>query len=158
MNIALLKIRASVIAFAASLLFLIDLSLGWQRASVEIGGVVDVDATSSGWNGPGLVAGMLAIVLIVLALGEIGGRSAAARHVLAAALVPVALIATTAFAVFGGDASVDTSAVGIEVDRTLWPAWVGLGLSIVAGIAGLVPVAAELSELERPRIAPGSPA
>ena len=55
----------------ALLAFLGTLLLEWQRVSVEVAGAVHVEKTTIGWNGWGFVAGVLALLLLVLMFGEV---------------------------------------------------------------------------------------
>jgi hypothetical protein len=158
MNLQTLSRRAGMVAAAASLLFVVDLFLGWQRVSVEVAGVVDVEETSSGWHGWGFVAGVGALLLLAVAIGELRGAGTLTGHALVAAILAVGLLLFTCFAVFTGDASVDvaTGAVAVEVDSTLWPAWAGLVLAAIAAVAALFPLVAGLSSREPTGLAPPS--
>jgi hypothetical protein len=46
---------AAAVAAGAGMLLLADLSLGWYPVSVSAGGVVNVEASSSGWTNIGVV-------------------------------------------------------------------------------------------------------
>jgi hypothetical protein len=126
------------VAAIAAALFIADLFLGWQRTSVRVGGMVGVDHMASGWSGWGALAGLCAVVLVVLA---IGGRAQAS----ATAAAGAALFVLAALAVATADAHVSMHGrdVGLMVDSTRWPSWVGLGLAAVAALAGAAPFLAE---------------
>jgi hypothetical protein len=125
-------VSAQRILTAALLGFLVTLFLPWQEASVEVGTVVDVEATSSGWAGWGILAGLIALALLGLTVVRAG--LGAAEGVLG-----VALVAAAALAAFTGDASVTAQGV-VATQETLWPAWLGLLLAVVAGVAALAPL------------------
>jgi hypothetical protein len=129
--------RARAVAMAASLLLIADLFVGWQRTTVRVPGAVDLQATNSGWTGWGLVAGVLAVVVAVLALAGLRGRAA---HGGATLLAACGLLAATALAVLTGNADVRlvAGAVGVEVQATRWPAWAALALAVVVAAACLV--------------------
>jgi hypothetical protein len=136
---------ASIVALVASALLVGDLFLGWQRASVEVAGVVDVESTSMGWSGWGFSVGLLALLIMVVALAQLRGTRTVERHALTAGVLALGLLAATLLAVFSGDATVDVAGVAaVEVDSTQWPAWAGLVLGVIASVAALVPVVAEL--------------
>lgn len=146
---------AGLTAVVASSLLVADLFLDWQRAHVEIAGVVQTDTSSMGWGGWGSAVGVFALLILVVALRDLGGHDTTARHVVAVGLLPFALLASTVLTVFTGDASVDVAnTVSVEVDTTLWPAWVGLVLAAVASIAAFVPVLLEIGR-PAPRGVPG---
>lgn len=139
---------AGLTAVVASGLLLADLFLDWQRAYVGIAGVVQTDASSMGWGGWGSAVGVFALLTLVVALRDLGGHDTTAHHLVAVGLLPFALLASTLLTVFTGDASVNVAnTVSVEVDTTLWPAWVGLVLAAVASVAAFVPV---LLETRRP--------
>lgn len=130
------------VVLGAALAFLVVLFLPWQEATVRVAGVVDLEERSSGWSGWGLAAGLVALVLLALQLGRLRARDRAGHTGdLASALLAAALVAAAALAVFTGETSVATQAVGVEVGSTLWPAWLGLALAAVAAAASLVPLA-----------------
>jgi hypothetical protein len=146
---------AGLVAAVASGLLVADLFLGWQRASVEIAGVVQTEASSMGWGGWGSFVGLFALLIFIVALRDLGGNETTAHHLATVGILPFGLLASTLLAVFTGDASVNVAdTVSVEVDTTLWPAWVGLLLAVVASIAAFVPVALELGR-PAPRGLPG---
>lgn len=124
------EVWARYVVVVGAFLFVLVLFLDWQKADVEVARVVSIHATSSGWAGWGFVAGILAIAVIATA----ATRRAAWTLGLAAAM----LVATVLTA-FTGDADVSTPNVGVAVDKTLWPAWVGLVLAAVTTAAAAVP-------------------
>ena len=146
---------ASIVALVASALLVGDLFLDWQRVRVEVAGVADVESTSMGWSGWGFSVGLLALLIVVVALAQLRGTRTLAGHALTAGVLALGLLAATFLAVFSGDASVDVAGVvGVEVQSTLWPAWAGLVLGVIASVAALVPVVAELGQ-PSPRGLPG---
>lgn len=138
MSSEVLQQRAKPIIVVTATLFIVDLFLGWQRVSVHMPAVIDVRNTTSGWSGWGALAGLCAIVLLVLVLA---GRSPRAT-----ATLSVAALLFTAIEVLAGNARVDVGAsmMRVQVDTTLWPAWVGLAL------AGLMAAATAIASLAPP--------
>jgi hypothetical protein len=131
----------------ALLTFLGALFLDWQRVTVDVAGVVHVEETTIGWNGWGFLAGLIALALLTLMFAD--APRSTTGEVLVSGFVPGALVLATALAVFTGDA--DTSiagAVAVEVDTSLWPAWLGLALAVIAAGAYLVEL---FFRLPRPR-------
>jgi hypothetical protein len=140
MNVRSFERWVGLVAVGAALLFLADLFLGWQKVSVEVGGVVGIEQTASGFGGWGIAAAVFAVALVVLELDRLRSGSTTRREawIVAAGL---ALIGSTALAVLTGDASVNVQggAVSVEVGTTLWPAWLGLVLAVIAAGAALAP-------------------
>jgi hypothetical protein len=128
---------AYAVALVASCLLVAGLFLDWQTASVRVSGVVGLEASSSGWDGAGLLAGLAAIVVVAVSIVSLSGRREHPRTLLAAALT--ALIATV-LATFSGSADVVVPGVevAVVVDATRWPAWVGLGLAVLTSAAALI--------------------
>jgi hypothetical protein len=146
---------ASLVALVASSLFVGDLFLDWQRASVDIAGVIQTESSSMGWGGWASAAGLFAVLIVIVALRDLGGHETTANHVLAVAVLPIGLLVATALAVFTGDANVDVAnAVSVQVETTLWAAWAGLAFAVVAFVATLVPVLLHLGR-PAPRGLPG---
>lgn len=143
----------------ALFVFVASLFLDWHRASVEVAGVVDVEETSSGWHGWGFVAGVFALLLLAVALGERRHGEPTTGHALAVGMLPLGLLVTTGLAVFTGDASVQVAGVvDVEVQTTLWPAWLALSLAVVTASAYLVELFTELRERGPHGLAPTAPA
>lgn len=145
---------AGFAAVAAGLLFLVDLFLGWERVSVRVGTMVDIDATASGFRGWGIAAAVFDVALLALvARHGIGSPPRRPRALIASAL---GLVIFTSLAVYAVDADVNfqTSYVGLEANTTLWPAWIGLVLAIVAAAAALAPLVLEFGRRDVHRLAP----
>lgn len=114
------------VALAAAVALALDLLLGWQHTEIGVAGVVDVEATSSGWASlAGALAGLAALTLAGF---ELTGR----RRPRAEAALAVVMTVATALAVFAGHAEISEPGLGIESGGALWPAWLGLGLALVA--------------------------
>ena len=131
---------------SGAFLLLIDLFFDWQKTTVTAADVVTV-ASSSGWSWGswGVVVGILAIAVIVAALT----RRAALTLGLA-----LAMLVATAFSAFLGEASVSVSPlVGVSVETTMWPAWVGFALAAITAAAAIVPFLPPLSA-PPPRVTP----
>ena len=139
--------RASTFAVLwSAVLYLGVLLLDWRRVSVEIGGVVDVEQSSSGLSNSGIVSCGIAVVLVALTLQRIGRDTPASpRRLLAELVLAVGLLVFTVVAIFTGDVNITAGPVGIEVNTTLWPAWLGLVLSAVIVAAAAVDAAPDVS-------------
>ena len=139
--------RARLVIAVTAALFVVDLFLGWQRVAVRMP-AIDVRSTASGWSGWGTVAGLCALALLVLAIA--GRRSPATPALGLGALL------FTAIEVLAGHAHVDVGAsmMRVQVDTTLWPAWVGLALAGVMAAATAIPYLAVPGERTPTTIAP----
>lgn len=140
--------RANLVTAGAATLFLADLFLGWQRVAMRMTGVIDVHNTASGWSGWGALAGMCAIALLVLAVAD--------RPSPATVALGLGAFLFTVLAVLAGNAHVDAGAsmMRLQVDTTLWPAWVGLALAGLMAAAAAVPYLARPGERTPTTIAP----
>jgi hypothetical protein len=140
---------ARPVAAAAAALFIVDLFLSWQRTTVHVAGAVQVHHMASGWSGWGALAGVCAVALLVFV---IAGRMPAA----ATAAAGAAMFVLAVLAVATGDAHVGMHGrgFGVEVDTTRWPAWLGLGLAAIAGLASSVPLMRQRGEVDRVPTAP----
>jgi hypothetical protein len=126
---------AATVAAGAGVLLLADLSLGWHEVKVATAGIVDISATSSGWSGLGLVAGLLTIGMLVYMIRPL-------RHKGSIDIVQAAVAAVLGLAVFGfataaaltGSASIKAPEAAVEIGATMWPAYVAIALgAVVAG-------------------------
>ena len=129
---------AATVAAGGGVLLLADLSLGWHDVSVSAGGVVDISATSSGWTGFGVVAGLLTIAMLVFMIRPLR-RDASVTLAQAAvtAALGVAAAAFTVVAALTGSASVTAPTAAVEVGSTLWPAYVGIAIAVVVAVAAV---------------------
>jgi hypothetical protein len=138
------------VALVASTLLLVDLCLDWQRASVSMPGVVAVEAGSSGWSGVGLFAGIAALVVVGCEIarrtghGERPGLTAWAA-VIACGAVILAVLDQTSLVV------APHMHIAVKAGSTLWPAWVGLGLSLLAAAAAVAAAGGALTRERAPR-------
>jgi hypothetical protein len=137
-----LRQRANLAIAGAATLFLADLFLNWHRVAMHMGGVVDVRTTASGWSGWGAIAGICALALLVLVL--------AAPKTPAIGVLALGPLLFTLVEVLAGNARVDaaTSMMRVQVDTTLWPAWVGLALAGTMAAAAAVSYLAATGERE----------
>jgi hypothetical protein len=128
----------ALVAAAAGVLLLADLSLGWYSVTVRVGGVVNVEASSSGWTNIGVVAGLLTIGMLVYMIRPTrhAGRIDLVQAAVTAAL-GVAVLGFTVAAAFRGTAAITAPATAVEAGSRLWPAYVGIGLSAVVAAATL---------------------
>lgn len=126
---------AATVAAGSGVLLLADLSTGWYRVKVAVAGVVDVNGTANGWGGLGTVAGLLTIAMLVYMIRPVRGDGTVG-------FVQAAVTAMLGLGAFGftvaraltGVASVTTPATSVQVQSTLWPAYVGIALAtIIAG-------------------------
>jgi hypothetical protein len=115
--------RADEVALVACVLLIGDLFLHWERSSVPVIGTDRVETGTSGWAGEGIVAGLLAIVLVLLLVRALTGHD----HPLLTLVASLAMLGAAAVALVAGGS-----------DATHWPAWLGLGLAVVATGACLV--------------------
>jgi len=126
---------AAAVAAGAAVLLLADLSLGWFTVRVAVAGIVDVDATASGWGSVGTVAGLLGLAMLVAMIGPL--RRDGSVTLVRAAVIGVLGLGTFGFSVaraLNGTTSVTTQVTAVQVHSTLWPAYVGIVLgAIVAG-------------------------
>ena len=131
---------AAFAAIGLAVLLLVDLFLAWQKVTVDVAGVVRVNDMASGWGGFGLIAGALAIALILLELDNLrlGVEELGRRTIGAVALALGVFLATTVQALTG-DVSVSVATVGVEVQSTRWPAYVGILLALALVAATLAP-------------------
>ena len=145
-----------LIALVGSLALLVLLSLDWHSAEVSVVGVVHAEGTVVGWSRWGLLGGLSATVVAVVAFADLrAGDGAGVRRFTLAVLPPVGMLVGTALAVFSGDAHVNVVGVtNVQADSILWPAWFGLALAALAAVAALLPVVLELSD-PVPRDLPG---
>jgi hypothetical protein len=95
----------------SALAFLVVLFLDWHRTTVDIAGVTHVEASTSGWSGWGLLAGIAAIVLVALNVRrQRRGQEPDATFGIADLVLGVVIVSATVAAVFSGDADVQVAA------------------------------------------------
>lgn len=125
---------AAAVAAGAGVLLLADLSLGWYDVKVTAAGIVDITANATGWGHIGTVAGLLTIAMLVYMIrpmrrdGRVDLTQAAVTAVLG-----LGIFGFTVAAALTGAASVTTPASTVQVESTLWPAYVGIGLGAIVG-------------------------
>lgn len=124
MNLAGLSTAAKVLLIAGLLLF-IDLFLAWQQACAGAGGF-NVCGSLSGWDGIGVLTGLLVIALLLWEGAQLAG-------VTANLAVPVALISA---GLAGAVALFAIIEFFSHSTARHWPAWVGLILGIVIAVGG----------------------
>jgi hypothetical protein len=115
-------------------LLFVDLFLGWHRASVSVGGVVDVHSDSSAWAGWGAIAGVMLIVLLIWEALRASGR-AIAQDVTVAVISLLLAFGTLVFVAiefFAGTASVRSGSVlAVDVSGRQWAAYAGIVLALL---------------------------
>ena len=131
---------AALAAVGLAVLLLVDLFLGWHEVDVDVAGVVQTHATASGWGTYGVIAGVLAIALVLLELDTLRlGVEEVGRRTLGAVALALGIFLATTMEALTGDVSVSVSAVGVEVQSTTWPAYLGIALSLALVAATLAP-------------------
>jgi hypothetical protein len=123
----------SALVCALSTLYVVVLFFDWQHVDVGFGSVT---TTASGWGGWGIVAGVVALGLIVYALLEVGGYIPPdpGTEIPPVAMAVVLLLTTVARFQTIADLNV---AGAVVVDRR-WPATAGLVLAAVLAALALV--------------------
>ena len=109
------------VVLGAAIAFLIVSFFNWQEVSADLGPIGSVEAGQSMWNGIGVIAGLLAIVLVVwhaIRLANINVEIGVTPSMVTAALAVLLIVFT--FIKFIAD----------NEFRTFW-AWLGLVLAIV---------------------------
>jgi hypothetical protein len=138
-NARTLKEASTLVMLGSTLAFLVVLFLDWHRTTVDIAGVTRVQTESMGWSGWGLLAGMAAIVLVALNLRRMRrGVEPEPTFGIVDLVLGVITVCATVAAVFSGTADVQVAVVGVESGTILWPAWLGLVLSIVTAISAAI--------------------
>lgn len=141
---------------ACSGLFLVDLFLDWGRVAVGVP-MMGVSVAHSGWSGWGIVAGGLAIALLLYALLELGGYIGPEPGTeIAPAALAIGLV-LTALARFQelDQVHVGGSLGGVFVDRR-WPAAAGLALASVAAVVAVGRLVLGRTGLHGGRVSPTS--
>jgi hypothetical protein len=133
-----LKRASRLVLLGSATVFVVVLFFDWHRTSVEVAGVGDAQAGSSGWSGWGLVAGFFALALVGFELDRLRRGAPHEGQEQVDLVLSAGLAAATVAAVFTGDASVTAGPVGVEVGSTLWPAWAGLALAATTLAAAAV--------------------
>jgi hypothetical protein len=106
---------------AGGTLLFADLFLAWQRRCISVGATEQVCADRAGWYGFGIAVGLATTLLVVWVAAQLARVELPPRVDSALALGVLVLVAIE-FATHGS--------------RRQWPAWVGLGLSILIAAAG----------------------
>jgi hypothetical protein len=140
MNVSTMRSWAQHAVLPLAVLLFIDLFLDWHRASVAVGGALDIHAGSSAWNGWGALAGVSLLGLLVwegFRFAGITTERVAAE--LVSTTLAVAALAFTAVEFFSGSASVDVAGVvNVASEGRLWPAYAGLALGALLALATLL--------------------
>lgn len=134
--------RETQVVLGGTVLYLVFSFFDWQQVSV-----FGITAGDSEWNGIGIVAGLLAI--FVLAWEALRFFGVKLELGVSTALVSVsAILLLLVFTVI-------TFLSHNEARH--WPAWIGLILSIVVAIAGVVRAREEGVQMPHPPTRPASP-
>lgn len=125
------------LALGAAVLLFIDLFLSWFTSSLTVPGVIDDSASASGWNGIGVLAGILAALLIAWEVGRLLGmipQISVSHDLVTAGLAGLTALFTIIQFIraltFGGDGD----GAGIEAGAG-YAAWIGLILALALGYA-----------------------
>jgi hypothetical protein len=139
----------ALVVLGGALLYLVCSFFQWQHFTVTI--AVTVRWSFNEWHGIGVIACVLAVLLVVWEVARIVGfplswASLSASFVSLALAVLLFLFTVLTFLSRG--------------DGRQWAAWVGLGLSVVIAVAAVVRAKAEDVEMFRltPRELPAEPA
>jgi hypothetical protein len=140
-NLADLSTATKVLLVAGLLLF-IDLFFSWQKECVDTP-LGEVCGSASGWDGWGVLVGLLVIALIAWEGITLAGIAQNLNVPVAATIVSAALAgAILLFTILK---------FLVDNEARSWPAWVGLLLAIVIAVGGW------LKYKESPEAAPAAP-
>ena len=154
MTRARIESGASAVIFAGLLALIVDMFLGWVKVTVYSAGLfgtsltLDMEVTGSGWSGWGIVAGILAVVLMFWHARSLRRRSASFGAAAVTAVLAAATAGFTIWQALTGEADVVTADGTLFVSVTrLWPAGVAIGLTaavVAAATTRLVIAAVEV--------------
>jgi hypothetical protein len=121
--------RGTQLMLVGALLLFIDLFFTWQDSEEVLG--VDVPVAFKGWEGIGLIVGILTIVILAWAVVRLASVNVAlpvSNAMTAALLAALVLIFTVIkmLTILGND-------------PTIW-AWIGLALAVVVAVGGFMTV------------------
>ena len=94
--------------FGAAILFAGALFLDWERAGIDVAGVVRAEGGRTGWAGWGGAGGDCALAIIAL---ELARRRRRGAHPVAVLLLAFGMVAATLAAIAGTDRGVQVAAV-----------------------------------------------
>ena len=120
--------RGQRILLVSSLLLLVDSFLPWEAGSFEAGRFTVSLPSKNGWEGVGILAGLLVVALLVWEIGQLTGRAGA---------VPVPA-ATTSALLAGGILLATVARVIAADDVRRYGAWFGLVLAFAVGYGGWI--------------------
>jgi hypothetical protein len=144
MNMPTIKVWARRAVLPLGVLLFVDLCLDWHRASVSVGGALQVHADVSALAGWGLLAAVAVAGLIVWEGLRSTGTAPADQTGAEGLSTSLALsaLAFTAIEFLGDSASVDVAGmVNVSAQERLWPAYTGLALAVLLVLAALVQLA-----------------
>ena len=154
MTRARIESGASAVIFAGLLALIVDMFLRWVKVTVYSAGLfgtsltLDMVVTGSGWSGWGIVAGILAVVLMFWHARSLRRRSASIGAAAVTAVLAAAAAGFTIWQALTGEADVVTADGTLFVSVTrLWPAGVAIGLTaavVAAATTRLVIAAVEV--------------
>jgi len=128
------------LALGAAVLLFVDLFLPWVTASISIPDVIDQTESGNGWDGVGVLVGILALALIAWEVARLLGvvpRLSVNHDLVTAVLAGLTALFTIIQFVraltSGGDVDVDEAdLLGGDIDAGAgYAAWIGLALALV---------------------------
>jgi hypothetical protein len=126
------------LALGAAVLLVVDLFLPWVTASISIPDVIDQTESGNGWDGVGVLAGILALALIAWEVARLLGvvpRLAVNHDLVTAVLAGLTALFTIIQFIraltSGGDVD-EAELLGGDIDAGAgYAAWIGLVLALV---------------------------
>ena len=126
------------LALGAAVLLFVDLFLPWVTASISIPDIIDQTESGNGWDGVGVLAGILALALIAWEVARLLGvvPRLSVNHDLVTAVLAGLTALFTIIQFFraltsGGDVE-DAELLGGDIEAGAgYAAWIGLALALV---------------------------
>ena len=126
------------LALGAAVLLFVDLFLPWVTASISIPDIIDQTESGNGWDGVGVLAGILALALIAWEVARLLGvvpRLSVNHDLVTAVLAGLTALFTIIqfFRALTSDVDVDEAdLLGGDIDAGAgYAAWIGLVLALV---------------------------
>ena len=126
------------LALGAAVLLFVDLFLPWVTASISIPDIIDQTESGNGWDGVGVLAGILALALIAWEVARLLGvvpRLSVNHDIVTAVLAGLTALFTIIqfFRALTSDVDVDEAdLLGGDIDAGAgYAAWIGLVLALV---------------------------
>lgn len=148
------------LALGAAVLLFVDLFLPWVTASISIPDVIDQTESGNGWDGVGVLVGILALALIAWEVARLLGvvPRLSVNHDLVTAVLAGLTALFTIIQFFraltsGGDVD-EAELLGGDIDAGAgYAAWIGLVLALVlAYVAYLAFTSESAADADRTRV------